>query len=132
MVFQLPVMVDCVRAPRSILDEAGLPCFDGDPFRKSCNQHPAAHEWQAGDGHQLAYFRRDGSSDEWLAFDGLPGAWGAPAAAPQPPYSGPLVHAWVQYEAIQADIFDHILAVVPQFDLRVFQSPSGSDFSTLK
>ncbi|MFQ5329414.1 MAG: mechanosensitive ion channel family protein [Thermodesulfobacteriota bacterium] len=38
---------------------------------------------------------------------------------------------WVNYEAIQADIFDHILAVVPEFDLKVFQSPSGSDFSAL-
>ncbi|HUT24089.1 MAG TPA: mechanosensitive ion channel domain-containing protein, partial [Sumerlaeia bacterium] len=35
---------------------------------------------------------------------------------------------WANYEAIQADIFDHILAVVPQFDLRVFQNPSGGDF----
>jgi miniconductance mechanosensitive channel len=30
-----------------------------------------------------------------------------------------------EYEGIQADIFDHILAVIPEFDLRVFQSPSG-------
>jgi miniconductance mechanosensitive channel len=36
--------------------------------------------------------------------------------------------AWVNYEGIQADIFDHILAVVPWFDLRVFQRPSGADF----
>jgi miniconductance mechanosensitive channel len=35
---------------------------------------------------------------------------------------------WANYEAIQADIFDHILAVVPQFDLQVFQSPTGGDF----
>ncbi len=34
---------------------------------------------------------------------------------------------WANYESIQADIFDHILAVVPLFDLRVFQSPSGYD-----
>ena len=34
---------------------------------------------------------------------------------------------WVQYEAIQADIFDHIYAVLPQFDLRPFQNPSSSD-----
>jgi len=40
--------------------------------------------------------------------------------------------AWANYEAIQADIFDHILAVVPQFDLRVFQNPSGDDFRYLK
>ena len=38
---------------------------------------------------------------------------------------------WANYEAIQADIFDHILAVVPEFDLRVYQSPSGSDFRGL-
>jgi miniconductance mechanosensitive channel len=38
---------------------------------------------------------------------------------------------WANYEAIQADIFDHILAVVPEFDLRVYQNPSGSDFRDL-
>ncbi|HDL02826.1 MAG TPA: mechanosensitive ion channel family protein [candidate division Zixibacteria bacterium] len=35
---------------------------------------------------------------------------------------------WANYEAIQADIFDHILSVVPMFDLRVFQNPTGNDF----
>jgi miniconductance mechanosensitive channel len=40
--------------------------------------------------------------------------------------------AWANYEAIQADIFDHILAVLPEFDLRVFQDPSGNDFRALK
>ncbi len=35
---------------------------------------------------------------------------------------------WANYEAIQADIFDHILAAVPEFDLRVFQNPTGYDF----
>jgi miniconductance mechanosensitive channel len=38
---------------------------------------------------------------------------------------------WVNYEAIQADIFDHILAVVSEFDLKVFQNPAGSDFNEL-
>ena len=38
---------------------------------------------------------------------------------------------WVQYEGIQADVFDHILAVVPQFGLRVFQAPSGGDLNQL-
>ena len=38
---------------------------------------------------------------------------------------------WNAYEAIQADIFDHILAVVSEFDLRVFQEPSGSDFQKI-
>jgi len=40
--------------------------------------------------------------------------------------------AWANYEAIQADIFDHLLAAVPEFELRVFQNPTGYDFSTLK
>ncbi len=35
---------------------------------------------------------------------------------------------WVAYEQIQADIFDHLLASVPLFDLRVFQEPTGMDF----
>jgi miniconductance mechanosensitive channel len=38
---------------------------------------------------------------------------------------------WTAYESVQADIFDHILAVVPEFDLRVFQEPSGSDFQKI-
>ena len=38
---------------------------------------------------------------------------------------------WANYEAIQADIFDHILAVVPEFDLRVYQNPTGADFQAL-
>ena len=37
--------------------------------------------------------------------------------------------SWARYESIQADIFDHILAVIPEFGLRVFQEPSGSDIS---
>lgn len=35
--------------------------------------------------------------------------------------------AWTQYEAIQSDIFDHLLAILPEFGLRVFQHPSGGD-----
>ena len=38
---------------------------------------------------------------------------------------------WANYEAIQADIFDHILAVMPEFDLRVYQNPTGADFRML-
>jgi miniconductance mechanosensitive channel len=39
--------------------------------------------------------------------------------------------AWGNYEAIQADIFDHLLSVLPFFELRVFQHPTGGDFRTL-
>lgn len=35
--------------------------------------------------------------------------------------------AWTEYEAIQSDIFDHLLAILPEFGLRVFQHPSGAD-----
>ncbi len=38
---------------------------------------------------------------------------------------------WANYEAIQADIFDHILAVIPEFELKVFQNPTGADFQNL-
>jgi miniconductance mechanosensitive channel len=38
---------------------------------------------------------------------------------------------WANYEAVQADIFDHILAIVPEFGLRVYQQPSGGDLHTL-
>ncbi len=34
---------------------------------------------------------------------------------------------WINYEAFQSDIFDHLLAMVPEFGLRVFQNPSGED-----
>ena len=39
---------------------------------------------------------------------------------------------WDNYETIQADIFDHIFAVMPEFGLRLFQQPAGSDFAQLK
>jgi miniconductance mechanosensitive channel len=39
---------------------------------------------------------------------------------------------WSNYESIQSDIFDHILAVLPEFELRVFQNPSGYDLSKIE
>ena len=41
------------------------------------------------------------------------------------------VKDWIPYEAVQADVFDHVLAIIPEFGLRVFQSPSGADFERL-
>lgn len=38
---------------------------------------------------------------------------------------------WVPYEGIQADVFDHVLAIITEFDLRVFQNPTGADFRAL-
>lgn len=41
------------------------------------------------------------------------------------------IKEWAVYEDIQSDIFDHILAVIPEFGLKVFQRPTGEDFSKL-
>ena len=38
---------------------------------------------------------------------------------------------WIPYEGVQADVFDHVLAIIPEFGLRVFQSPSGADLQRL-
>ena len=39
--------------------------------------------------------------------------------------------AWAVYEDIQSDIFDHLLAIVPEFGLRLYQQPAGSDLTSL-
>ena len=36
--------------------------------------------------------------------------------------------SWIPYEDLQSDVFDHLLAIISEFDLHVFQSPSGEDF----
>jgi miniconductance mechanosensitive channel len=41
------------------------------------------------------------------------------------------VQEWAKYEDIQSDIFDHLLATIPEFGLQVFQNPSGADFRKL-
>ncbi|MFD2157547.1 mechanosensitive ion channel family protein [Rubritalea tangerina] len=38
-------------------------------------------------------------------------------------------NAWVNFEGIQSDIFDHLMAITPEFGLRLFQRPSGMDLS---
>jgi len=39
---------------------------------------------------------------------------------------------WISYETIQAEVFEHLLAVIPEFGLRVFQSPTGADIAALR
>ena len=39
---------------------------------------------------------------------------------------------WVVYENVLADIFDHVLAIIPSFNLEIFQSPTGSDFKSIQ
>ena len=40
--------------------------------------------------------------------------------------------AWGEYESIQADVFDHLIAIVPDFGLRLYQEPAGSDVLALR
>lgn len=42
------------------------------------------------------------------------------------------IKTWVEYEGIQSDLFDHILAVAPHFDLDIFEIPAGSDLRNIK
>ena len=39
------------------------------------------------------------------------------------------VQAWAKYEDIQADIFDHMIAASREFDLKIYQEPSGADIN---
>ncbi len=39
---------------------------------------------------------------------------------------------WVNYEFLQAEVFDHILAILPKFGLKIFQSPTGENVMNLK
>ncbi len=39
--------------------------------------------------------------------------------------------AWGEYEGIQSDIFDHLFAILPSFELKAFQQPSGEDFQKI-
>ena len=39
--------------------------------------------------------------------------------------------AWIRYEHLQAEVFDHVIAMMRTFDLKVFQSPTGLDFQKL-
>lgn len=54
-----------------------------------------------------------------------------PTGIPIEVYGFSKEQAWTIYESIQADIFDHILSVIPEFGLRVFQNPTGNDFRKL-
>lgn len=37
------------------------------------------------------------------------------------------IQEWAKYENLQSDIFDHVLAIIPEFDLRIYQNPTGDD-----
>ena len=54
-----------------------------------------------------------------------------PQGLPLEIYAFTKTTAWAAYEAIQADIFDHLIAILPEFGLQLFQSPSGKDVERL-
>jgi miniconductance mechanosensitive channel len=54
-----------------------------------------------------------------------------PQGLPLEIYSFTRTTDWLPYEDIQSDVFDHIIAITPEFDLRVFQEPAGTDFAGL-
>ncbi|MFL7810522.1 MAG: mechanosensitive ion channel family protein [Anaerolineae bacterium] len=54
-----------------------------------------------------------------------------PSGLPLEVYAFTKTTEWEAYEGIQADIFEHLVAAAPQFDLRVFQQPTGVDFRAL-
>jgi len=54
-----------------------------------------------------------------------------PAGLPVEVYCFTNTTNWGEYEAIQSDLFDHLLAILPEFGLRVFQEPSGLDMRQL-
>jgi miniconductance mechanosensitive channel len=54
-----------------------------------------------------------------------------PAGLPIEVYAFTTTVDWIEYEGIQAEIFTHLVAAVPEFGLRVFQEPAGMDFQAL-
>ena len=82
-----------------------------------------------------AYVERYLASREDLHQEGLtllvrqlaPGPTGLPVEV----YAFTKTVDWAEYEAIQAEIIDHLLTAMPMFDLRVFQQPTGADFRCL-
>ena len=78
----------------------------------------------------LAYLqsRRDIAQDKTLLVRQLaPSENGLPLEI----YAFATSTVWAEYEGIQADIFDHLIAILPDFGLQLFQRPTGADLSTL-
>jgi miniconductance mechanosensitive channel len=57
-----------------------------------------------------------------------PGATGLPLEI----YCFTNTTVWGEYERIQADVFDHLYAIMPEFGLYAFQQPSGHDLLQIK
>ena len=81
--------------------------------------------------YMLEYLRNHKNIDTELPImvrDMTPSETGMPVEL----YCFSRINQWVPYEAVQSGIFDYVYAVVPQFNLRAFQNPAGSDIESLK
>ena len=76
----------------------------------------------------LAHHPRVDKKSDLLVRQLQPNASGIPIEV----YAFTLETGFIRYEKVQSDIFDHLLAIVPQFELRVFQSPTGEDLRQSK
>jgi miniconductance mechanosensitive channel len=103
--------------------EHGIDTSDGAPSRVNGRRITNIGTFRA---YLIEYLRRNPKIRQDMTFlvrQLPPGATGLPIEI----YVFSADQAWADYEGIQADIFDHVLAVVPEFGLRVFQEPSGYD-----
>jgi miniconductance mechanosensitive channel len=54
-----------------------------------------------------------------------------PEGVPLEIYCFTMTTVWTEYENIQADIFDHLMAIIGEFGLRLYQKPAGADLAHL-
>jgi miniconductance mechanosensitive channel len=125
---QIDLIADYVSAHLEgviLSDEDGQPCD-----RRVCSEHELTNV-----GVFRAYMTAYLKSREDLHQETMtmlvrqldPGPTGLPLEV----YVFTKTTAWAEYEAIQAEIFEHLVAAAPAFDLQVFQQPTGTDFRAL-
>ncbi|MBB1201144.1 mechanosensitive ion channel family protein [Enterobacteriaceae bacterium 89] len=106
------------------LEERGQKMVDGKSSileKESVTNIGAFRAWLTAYLHQHPNLRKDMTL---MVRQLPPGSEGLPLEI----YAFTNTVVWLQYESIQADIFDHIYAVIGEFGLRMFQRPSGNDF----
>ena len=78
--------------------------------------------------HAYLQARSDNAQDKTLLVRQLePSEYGLPMQI----YAFVNSTVWDEYEGVQGDIFDHLIAILPQFGLRLFQRPTGADVAEI-
>lgn len=109
---------------QEIEEDNAANCGDGDPCLLNGRRQTNIGVFRA---YVIAYLKNNPNIHEKMTFlvrQLAPNEHGLPLEI----YVFSKDQVWAHYEAIQADIFDHLLAALPHFGLRVFQAPSGHDF----